>query len=73
MRRFNRPALHHLEASETALIWNPQFGFRLAAPDHNRIDELSLPETFLTVLSMQIDESMMRQLTGDYLAKFKKH
>ena len=73
MRRVNRPMLHMLEANETALIWSPQFGFRLAQPDHDRCDELSLAETFLTVLSMQIEENMMRALTGDYLAKFKKH
>jgi len=71
--RLDRPMLNTLDAGETALIWNPRYGFRLAAPRRKPKDQLSLAETFLTILAMQVSDEMMTKLTGDYLAHFKKH
>ena len=68
-----RPMLNQLDPAETALIWNPEFGFRLYSPDHNTVDTLSLPETFLSILHMQVNDEMMMRLTGEYLSHFRKH
>ena len=65
--------LNEIDEGETALIWSPEYGFRLLSPEHDHIHKLSLPETFLTVIAMQINEEFMMRMTGEYLSHFKKH
>jgi hypothetical protein len=62
-----------IDECETALIWNPTLGFRLTSPEREANHALSLPETFLTILAMNLSEDLMRRMTGEYLAHFKKH
>jgi len=74
MRR-PRPVLddEEIDECETALIWNPRLGFRLQAPWRDDVHIMSLPETFLTVLALNISEELMRRMTGEYLSNFSKH
>jgi hypothetical protein len=72
MRR-PRPVIPEYDEQETALIWNPHFGFRLEAPARDGPCVLSLPETFLTVLSFNIDEELMHRITRECLTHFRKH
>jgi len=73
MRR-PRPTLNdEVDECETALIWNPRLGFRLQAPWREAVHEMSLPETFLTVLALNLNEELMRRMTGEYLSSFRKH
>jgi hypothetical protein len=73
-RRANRPMLYEsLQACETALIWNPQQGFRLCCPERPAGAQLSLPETFLNILAAGLNEELMTRWTGEYLSRFSKH
>ena len=74
-RPINRPTLARVEPNETALIWNPKYGFRLAVPrNKGRSCKVSVEELFLgALLHKTADEDYIQQVTANHFGHFTKH